>query len=307
MRRLINFAAAIVLAGLLNSSTTSFAQSLTFARIAGWNQEGVKFDNQGTPQPVSKPAQLRAAIGALNPDVIVLSEVNSKASMEEIISTPFSSGATYKLSMDDDQPTPQKIAVLFRDHPDISVTNRRAIPGSDDNQPDRLRKAWAFDVKIRNFDFLLIGVHLKSARGTAERETRNRQTKAIAQFIRNEIATTNERDVLVIGDYNMIPGQDSQNFSNLSPGPANKELLRFISSGLTPPSHIDKCVNGKPTGNLLDGFSISRLQTNEWTGFIRIAQLQNTLPNMGCTNYRQTVSDHLPLLARFRVSLPDDD
>ncbi|HEY8205429.1 MAG TPA: endonuclease/exonuclease/phosphatase family protein [Pyrinomonadaceae bacterium] len=307
MKRILKFTAAIIIVAVLNCSSLVFAQSLTFARIAGWNQQGVEFDDQGTPQPVHKPDQLRAAIAALNPDVIVLSEVNSKESMEEIIATPFANGATYKLSMDDDQPTVQKIAVLFKDHPDISVSNRRAIPGSDDNQPDRLRKAWAFDVKIRNFDFLLIGVHLKSGRGNQERQTRNRQTKAIARFIKHETDTTNERDVLVIGDYNMIPAQDAQNFSNLSPGPASNEFLRFISSGLTPPSHIGKCVNGKPTGNLLDGVSISRTHTPEWTGFIRIAQLQNTLPNMGCRKYFQTVSDHLPLVARFRVSKPDDD
>ena len=303
------FAITLALIGItcLSFSPVSLSQSQTFARIAGWNQQGVEFDNQGVPHPVHKPDQLRAAIAAINPDVIALSEVNSRESMDEIVATPFANGATYKVSLDDDQPTPQKIAVLFKDSPDISVDNRRSISGSDDNQPDRLRKAWAFDVKIRNFDFLLIAVHLKSGRGSTERKTRNRQTRAIATFIRNETTHTNEKDVLVVGDYNMIPAQDAQTFSILSPGPANHEFLRFISSALPGPSHIGGCSPGGPTGNLLDGFSISRVQTREWTGFIRILQLQTLLPNMGCTRYKNTVSDHLPLVARFRVSSPDDD
>jgi endonuclease/exonuclease/phosphatase family metal-dependent hydrolase len=307
MTRFFRFGAAAVLIAALSSSSLIIGQSLTFTRIAGWNQQGVAFDNQGVPHPVSKPEQLRAAIAAMDADIIVMSEVNSKQSMEEIVATPFPNNVTYKLSMDDDQPTPQKIAVLFRDHPEISVTNRRAIPGSDDNLPERLRKAWAFDVKIRNFDFLLIGVHLKSGRNNAERQTRNRQTTAIAQFIRQVTNTTGEKDVLVVGDYNMIPGQDAQNFANLSPGSSAHEFLRFISSGTMPPSHIDKCPNGTPTGNLLDGFSISRVQTQEWTGFVKILRLHQMMTGMTCQKYHDTVSDHFPVVARFRVSKPDDD
>jgi endonuclease/exonuclease/phosphatase family metal-dependent hydrolase len=311
MKRIFTLTFVLIFATCLSfssvSRTVSYGQSASFARVAAWNQQGVSFDNQGQVSPIHKPDELRAAIAAINPDVIALSEVNSREAMDEIVATPFANGASYKVSMDSDQPTPQKIAVLFKDSPDISVDNRRAIPGSDDNQPDRLRKAWAFDVKIKNFDFLLIAVHLKSGRGATERATRNRQTTAIANFIRHEVTTKAEKDVLVVGDYNMIPSQDAQTFSKLSPGPASNEFLRYVSSSLSPPSHIDGCNHGHPTGNLLDGFAISRVQTHEWTGFIRILQLQTLLPNMGCTKYKNSVSDHLPLVARFRTSMPDDD
>jgi endonuclease/exonuclease/phosphatase family metal-dependent hydrolase len=291
----------------LSLSSVSAPAPLTVARIAAWNQQGVRFTNDDQVIPINKPAQLRAAIAGINPDVIALSEVNSRAAMDEIVATPFANGATYRVNMDDSQTVPQKIAVLFKDSPEISVDNRRAIPGSDDGNPD-LRKAFAFDVKIGNFDFLLIAVHLKSGRNNPQRVVRNRQTTAIANFIRNATSTTNEKDVLVVGDYNMIPGPDAQSFSNLSPGPASNELLRFISSNLPGPSHIGRCINASNfTGNLLDGFAISRAHTGEWTGFRRILQLQALLPNMWCEKYRTTVSDHLPLVASFRVSNADDD
>jgi hypothetical protein len=74
-----------------------------------------------------------------------------------------------------------------------------------------------------------------------------------------------------------------------------------------PPSHIDKCPNGTPTGNLLDGFSISRVQTQEWTGFVKILRLHQMMTGMTCQKYHDTVSDHFPVVARFRVSKPDDD
>jgi len=307
MKRVFILSLSLVLTASLGFPSVNLSQPLTFGRIAAWNQQGVRFDNQGQVIPINKPAQLRAAIAGINPDVIALSEVNSRASMDEIVATPFANGATYKVNMDDNQPVPQKIAVLFKDRPDISVGNRRAVPGSEDGQPDRLRKAWAFDVKVRNFDFLLIAVHLKSGRGNAERTVRNRQTLAIARFIRQETVNADEKDVLVVGDYNMVPGQDAQNFSNLSPGPASNEFLRFISAGLGP-SHIGRCTNASEfDGNLLDGFAISRKFTREWTGFMRVHQLQALLPNMFCQRYQSTVSDHLPLVARFRVSSVDDD
>jgi endonuclease/exonuclease/phosphatase family metal-dependent hydrolase len=303
MRRLIIAltAASISFVG----AGTSYGQ--TFARVAAWNQQGVRFDDSGVHK-INKPAELRTAIAAIDPDVIALSEVNSRESLDEIVATPFTNGATYKIDMENGQQVPQMIAVLFKDSPDISVGNRREIPGSDEGQPDRLRKAWAFDVKIRNFDFLLIAVHLKSGRGTEERETRTCQTRAISRFIEVHTAATGEKDVLVVGDYNMVPTQDQRNFVNLSPGPQNNEFLKFISSTLRGPSHIGECTSPSNfTGNLLDGFAISRIHTTEWTGYIRIQQLQALLPSMFCSKYKATISDHLPLVARFRVNGADDD
>jgi len=306
MKKVFALLVMFALSACLGFPSVNLSQPATFVRSAAWNQQGVRFNNQGQVIPINKPAQLRAAIAGINPDVIALSEVNSKASMDEIIATPFSNGATYKLDMDDNQPVPQKIAVLFKDSANISVDNRRAIPDSNDGNPG-LRKAWAFDVKIRNFDFLLIAVHLKSGRGNAERTTRNRQTLAIARFISEETDNGNEKDVLVVGDYNMVPGQDAQNFNNLSPGSGGKGFLRFISTSLGP-SHIGRCVNASQfEGNLLDGFAISRKFTHEWTGYMRVQQLQALLPVMFCQRYQSTISDHLPLVARFRVSSVDDD
>ena len=85
----------------------------------------------------------------------------------------------------------------------------------------------------------------------------SRRARLLVSFSEQTINAA-EKDVLVVGDYNMVPGQDAQNFNNLSPGPANNEFLRFISAGLSP-SHIGRCINASQfQGNLLDGFAISR-------------------------------------------------
>lgn len=95
MYKFFKFGAATMLIAALSSSSLVFGQSFTLTRIAGWNQQGVEFDNQGTVHPVHKPDQLRAAIAAMKADIIVVSEVNSKESMEEIVATPFPNGVTY--------------------------------------------------------------------------------------------------------------------------------------------------------------------------------------------------------------------
>src|SRR5687767_5947906 len=96
---------------------TGPSYSQTFAKVAAWNQQGVRFDDQGVVHKVNKPAELRAAISAIDADVIALSEVNSRASLDEIVATPFGNGARYKVDMDNNQPVPQMIAVLFKDSP----------------------------------------------------------------------------------------------------------------------------------------------------------------------------------------------
>ena len=147
---------------------------------------------------------------------------------------------------------------------------------------------------------------------TDPQNVRNRQAKKIADFIRDETAG-DEKDVLVIGDYNMIPGQDNPNFRAMSPGSGSSEFLRYISteSVIGQISRIGQCVNGKAQGNLLDGFAISKTFTREYVpeSMIIIKPNDSIFTSgaaLGCTKYRNTFSDHLPLMARFRTNQDDD-
>jgi len=118
----------------------------------------------------------------------------------------------------------------------------------------------------------------------------------------------------VVGDYNMIPGEDDSNFSRMSPGASNAEFLRFISteslSGQT--SHIGSCNPLK--GPLLDGFAISRSFTNEYeANSLRIVSFNDTSmftsssgTPLTCAAYKSSLSDHFPLVARFNIGSDDD-
>lgn len=195
----------------------------------------------------------------MRPDVFALTEVNPA---EEVLQEPVDELGVMGddncfLFFPDD--AFQNIALLYKCF--IGVTDDELIPGSNDN--NSLRKVLAAKVKIRSFDFILIAVHMKSARGPAERATRSRQASAIADFISQETSGA-EKDVLLIDDYNMIPVDDDVNFDAISPSPNSNETLRFVSTDALPgsTSHISGC--NPLRGNLLDGYAISRDHTNEY-------------------------------------------
>jgi endonuclease/exonuclease/phosphatase family metal-dependent hydrolase len=194
-----------------------------------------------------------------------------------------------------DQTAIQNIAVLHKCN--VRVTNQRWIADSD-NGNSSLRKALVVDVKVGQFDFILIAVHMKAGRGPTNRSVRDNQAQATATFIGTETAGL-EKDVILVGDYNMIPGQDDSNFIAMDP----QDFLHYVSSEDLTFSHISS--SGNP-GNLLDGFAVSRNHTREYiAGTLRVFPMNRAL-GLSLLEYRQQVSDHLPVVARFRI-VEDDD
>jgi endonuclease/exonuclease/phosphatase family metal-dependent hydrolase len=273
----------------------SISASAQTATIAAWNLKGF------TPISQAQATRQANAIRNLDPDVILLCEVN-----RDSIATTIKNQLTGYDVRILPQSANQNLAILFKNS--VSVTNVRFISRSDDNN-SALRKALAATVRVGQFDFLLIGVHMKSARGAADRSTRTRQAQAIANFIRQQ-TQGDEKDVLVVGDYNMIPGEDNVNFRAMSPGTGANEFLRYISTealtGRT--SHISRCENGQPRGNLLDGFAISRGHTAEYVAnSLRMVNFNNSIfGSVTCSQYLSGISDHLMLTAEFRTNNDDD-
>ena len=276
---------------ILALSSIVFSQVDTTAVVAAWNVEGFEAIS------AEKAQRLARAIADLDAEVIALSEVNPDSVADQIVTALGALGADYQRTILD-QTARQNLALLHKTG--VTVSNATLIPGSDDDNPD-LRKALAANVRIGRFDFIVIAVHLKSGRGDEERATRSRQAEVIASFI-NDATAGAEKDVLLIGDYNMRPEQDQENFSALNPD----QFLRFISSEdlAGQISHISNCAPNR--GSLLDGYAISRQHTTEYVhGSLRIFPLDRAL-QLNCVAYTRDVSDHLPVIARFRITRDDD-
>ncbi len=172
------------------------------------------------------------------------------------------------------------------------------MDGSDLGDTAR-RKAFVVDMKIGRFDFVLIAVHLKSGRGSTEQHSRDEQAKVIGQFIKERREQSRE-DILLVGDFNMIPGQDVSNFHHLG----GEDLMDFVSSWDLQArfSHILEAGRA----NLLDGFAISRTFSTEYIrGSLRVFPMHWSM-DIGRERFRETVSDHLPFVASFRIDRDRD-
>lgn len=112
------------------------------------------------------------------------------------------------------------------------------------------RAATTAQVKIGEFDFVLVGLHLKAGRGADATNYRNQQLGVVSGYIQG-IMGTGENDIVVIGDYNMIPERDSKNFNTLNA----IGFMRYVSSEKLSGqgSHIKKNYS---IGNLLDGYGL---------------------------------------------------
>lgn len=274
-------------------SSVASADTLTVksstAEVVAWNLAGFN------AIPDAKVREQAKAIELLDAEVVALVEVNPDSVAADLVTRLNNTGLCYGHQILA-QSARQNIAILHKCS--VQVTNPRLVPNSDDGNTG-LRKALAADLKVGEFDFLLIVVHMKAGRQSSAHATRDRQARAIASFIQSETNGA-EKDVLLVGDYNMIPGQDTSNFHEFSPN----GFLSFISSwdlreGL---SHIST----SSPGNLLDGYAITASHTSEYlAGSLEVVAIHRVL-GMSLSRFRERVSDHLPIMARFRITRDDD-
>ncbi len=260
-------------------------------RIATWNLGGFHQISQVKLDNITK------GMKKLDADIIVLPELNPLSHgqvLADKLSEP--NDSCYKAVVPDQPKARQEIGILYKCH--VTVINPGLVIGSDLGKQG-YRNAAVAHVKIEDFDFVLVGFHLKAGRGTSNRSLRNNQLKIINGFIQG-VLMAGEKDVIVIGDYNMIPGQDVDNFNTLNADGS----LRFVSSeDLTGQgSHIS--THG--IGNLLDGYAFTTVDDPEYqNGSLKIVQMHDEL-GLSLQDFKKQVTDHLPLVAVFETGVDRD-
>ena len=268
----------------------SFNSNADEAKIVGWNLAGFY------PIPTAKISRFATAIEKIDPDVILLVEVNKFNVVHKVAKKLNDNGGCYNSAAPRQERAGQEIALLTKCS--VSVFTVGTMEGTN-LEKRGYRDALIADMKIGEFDFILVGLHLKASRGNANRKLRDKQIKEITNYLDWRLKG-NEKDVIILGDFNMIPLEDISNFKNLG---MNK-YVRFISSESLSGqfSHIKKT----GSGNLLDGYGITKEDDSEYIeDSIEIIQLHQ---DMGYTllDYREKVSDHLPVSARFNIDVDDD-
>lgn len=261
----------------------------TTANVAAWNLSGFH------RIPASRLERQVDGLVLLDAEVVALVEVNPLSALETLKQGLAGKGVNYEYTALE-QESNLNIGVLHK--AGVIAENPRFIDGSDLGDPRR-RKALAVDMQVGRFDFLLIVVHLKSGRSAAEQRIRDDQAKVIGEFITGLRAESRE-DILLVGDFNMIPGQDVSNFHHLG----GEDLMDFLSSWDLQARYSHILSAGR--ANLLDGFAISRTYSTEYIrGSLRIFPMHWSM-DIGRERFRETVSDHLPFVASFRIDRARD-
>lgn len=261
----------------------------TTARLAAWNLAGF-----GEIPPSRLERQIEA-LALLDAEVVALVEINPITVIETLRQGLADKGVEYG-AMVLPQANDLHIGVLFKDG--VVARNPRLLDGSDLGDARR-RKAFLIDMQVGRFDFLLMVVHLKSGRGSSDQQIRDEQAKVIGRFITEQRRQSRE-DIILAGDFNMIPGEDVSNFHHLG----GDDLMNFLSSWDLQDrfSHILEAGRA----NLLDGFAISRTFSTEYIrGSLRVFPMHWAM-DMGRERFRETVSDHLPFVASFRIDRSRD-
>lgn len=261
----------------------------TTADVAAWNLEGY----HGVPdERIEKQVE---GLTMMDAEVVALVEINPIDVLDKLKAGLLDKGVAYE-SLVIPQNSSLHLGLLYKQG--VEVTNPRLIEGSDLGD-DNKRKAMVVDIKVGKFDFTMIIVHLKSGRTKASQDIRDEQAKVIFEYIKN-LRGNGRMDIIVTGDFNMIPGQDISNFHYLG-GP---DVLDFLSSWDLQArfSHI----LDKGRANLLDGFAMTRTGSKEYIrGSLRLFPMHWSM-DIGRERFKDDVSDHLPFIATFRIDKDRD-
>lgn len=258
------------------------------ARVAVWNLAGF-----GGIDDARKARQIEG-LALMDAELVTLVEVNPHSYIDDLVAGLNDLGLDYQSTILE-QPNGQ-LNIGFLHKAGVEVENVRFVDGSNGDY-DNGRLAIAVDVKCGKFSAVVIGVHLKSGRDRAEQKLRDSQCKVIGDFITELRQTPGymRKAILLMGDFNMIPGQDVSNFHHLG----GDDLMDFVSCWDLQDrfSHI----LDKGRANLLDGFAVSRAWASDYIrGSLRLFPMHWTM-DMGRERFKDEVSDHLPFVAKFKL------
>ncbi|MGI3171594.1 endonuclease/exonuclease/phosphatase family protein [Pseudooceanicola sp. C21-150M6] len=271
----------------------------SIARFAVWNLAGNDKFPGGAGTGIDPQGQkaLHQALGLalLDAEVVTLVEVFPKAHIERLRELLALKGLDYEITLAEQPESHLHIGFLHK--PGVEVSNPRFIPGSEGTYQGG-RQAIAVDVRIGGrFKAVLIGVHLKSGRGQDEQAKRDSQCRIIGDWITQLHQTPGYKHhaILLMGDFNMIPGQDVSNFHHLG----GADVMDFVSCWDLQERYSHILESGR--ANLLDGFAVSRNYSTRYVqGSLRLFPMHWTM-RMGREKFRANVSDHLPFVASFKL------
>ena len=162
---------------------------------------------------------------------------------------------------------------------------------------DGLRKPVAGRFKAGEFDFWVVGVHLKSRSGeqSCNNKVRTAQCEDLVAKIDELTVTSGERDVMLVGDFN--EHHDHSTFQPLRDAGFISQM-KFLMDGAAKGSYV-KNGNLNESDDLIDHVMLRYSETKEvvrWSAFVMpLASRADT------KEYIIEQSDHVPVWVSFRT------
>ncbi|MBA3725847.1 MAG: endonuclease/exonuclease/phosphatase family protein [Armatimonadetes bacterium] len=170
-------------------------------RIASYNMEWMN-------EEISKgrEANVRSVIRNVNPDILAMQEIQSRAALRRFL------GPEWNIAIADDLEEDQELALAVRKP--LRIIRHAVIfksPHQDFAFPGRRDTLRALVRTGRGEEIEIYVVHLKSRGGPGGRKATDRQRMAAARLLLKEITGREQRNLIVLGDFNDTPDDASLN------------------------------------------------------------------------------------------------
>lgn len=245
--------------------------------IATWNLENF-------PAEDLTPSLAADLITSLDLDVVVVEEIANVAAWNELITRLREHDGV--LSTDQYTATSyQKIGVIYR-AAEVTVAPFELLFDADDYAFPR--PALSVVVTVGGVELELIGVHLKAGVGTEDADRRRLAIAALEARLRAQVDGGGEPEVVLLGDYNQVV-TGAEGMDVLSPLLAAPERYTIRSQQLASAGGVTYLGFG---GKFIDHITTTAALDAAWgDATLVVPRLDQML-----TNYRNLVSDHLPVV-----------
>jgi endonuclease/exonuclease/phosphatase family metal-dependent hydrolase len=255
-----------------------------------WLGDGIKDNIQRSDEDYKRIGTIIAESGA---DIFALQEIENAEALEQVLK--YAPGYSYIVGKEG---RAQNVAVIYKSTVKVSG-GMEYMPLSIER--GRNRPGLLINCKKGNFDWAMMIVHLKSSSrydSTAElkiaaRITRQRQAELAQAWADSMLKVSNEKDLLIVGDFNDFPQRKKD--PTLTPFLQDSNL-RFLTYDLK------SCRNEQMLA--IDHFLASQQAARR----LKIgSERMINIPAMFPKDIAEKISDHCPVLMQFDIQSPDND
>ncbi len=285
-----SFAACVL---LWSCQTGGYAPDTTVA-VGTFNIEWLG-DGVDDQKPRTDPDYLLIAdvIARMNVDVLGVQEIENEQALQRVLR--YLDGYTGFVA---NGGTKQNVGVIHRKTVDVRNVGlyQPLTIGKKGMRPGLI-----VECKKGSFDWIMMVVHLKStsrydstnALREESRQIRSAQVELLSAWSDSVVAAGKEKDVMLVGDFNDATNKRQQ--ATLT-ALMNNTTMQFVTGGMK------SCRN--PQWNTIDQVVVSKSAHDR---FIKGSEYMEDLKGFLPAESVAAISDHCPVIVRFRTNAPDND